>query len=102
MRRLAQTQADAVVDGELPALSRRPTAAEHVVVDVGTSGRIRRRTDAGLSVAKLGTRMPLPNGAALRRAVSWSASPGAWSETEMGLKRAGGDRRHITYAGPPR
>jgi len=47
-----------------------------VVMDVGTSGRIRRRTDAGLSVAKLGTRMPLPNGAALRRAVSWSASPG--------------------------
>ena len=76
MRRLAQTRADAVVDGELPALSRRPTVAEHVVVDVGTSGRIRRRTDAGLSVAKLGTRMPLPNGAALRRAVSWSASPG--------------------------
>src|SRR5207237_1381391 len=40
MRRPAQTRADARADGELPALSRRPTVAEHVVVDVGTSGRI--------------------------------------------------------------
>jgi hypothetical protein len=76
MRHPAQIRAVAVAGGELRALSRRPTVAEHVMVDVGRAGRIRRRTDAGLSVPILGTRMTLPNGAALRRAVSWSASPG--------------------------
>jgi hypothetical protein len=98
MRRPARARADTVAYGELPALSRSLTVAAHVVVDVGTSGRIRRRTDAGLSVAKLGTRMPLPNGAALRRAVGGPASPGAWSGTEIGLKRAGGGRRHTIHA----
>ena len=98
MRRLAQTRADAVVEGKVPALSRRPTVAEHVVVDVGTSGRIRRRTDVGLSAAKLGTRMPSLT--ALRCVVPsvGQRRRGAWSGTEMGLKRAGGDRRHITRA----
>jgi hypothetical protein len=37
MRRPAQTGADAVVDGELPALLSRLTVAMHVVVDAGTS-----------------------------------------------------------------
>jgi hypothetical protein len=98
MRRPAQTRADAVADGELPALSRRPTVAEHVAVDVGTSGRIRRRTDAGLSVAKLGTRAPLLT--ALRCVVPLVGQrrQGAWSGTEIGLKRAGGGRRHTIHA----
>ena len=44
MRRLAQTQADAVVGGELPALSRRPTGAEHVVVGISMDSVDRTRS----------------------------------------------------------
>ena len=41
MQRPAQTRADAVVDGELPALLSRLTVAVHVVADFGTPGEAR-------------------------------------------------------------
>jgi hypothetical protein len=95
MRHPAQTRADAVVDGELPALLSRLTVAVHVVVDFGTlvkrasaalelgsvpqplpaaaGSRIHRRADVGLSGAKLGMRISLTSGTTLCRAVGCSA-----------------------------
>jgi hypothetical protein len=61
MQRPAQTRADAVVDGELPALLSRLTVAVHVVADFGTPSEAR--------VAKLGMRRSLPCGTASCRAV---------------------------------
>jgi hypothetical protein len=56
MRRPAQTRADAVVDGELPALLSRLTVAVHVVVDAGTSVK---RASAALELCSVPQPLPV-------------------------------------------
>jgi hypothetical protein len=86
MRHPAQTRADAVVDGELPALLSRLTVAVHVVVDAGTSVK---RASAPLelssvpqplpvTVEPVGTGWPAAGGAQLTTIVLFPPCSSRW------------------------